>query len=295
MRAPVREPEFPDKRAVRRSFERAAASYDSAAVLHREVGSRLLSHLDLVRVAPRWTVDLGCGTGALLDPLQERFPGATVVGVDIARTMLLRSRRRRPWWRRAFGARGAPLVCADAERLPLATGRCDVVISNLALQWCRPAQFFPECARALSTGGLLMFSTLGPDTLKELRAAFAVVDNAPHVHTFIDMHDLGDALVHAGFAEPVMEMEMLTLEYASVEAIARDLKATGAGNADPSRPRGLFGRDSWKLMAERYERYRRGGSLPATYEVIYGHAWKAQRGAAADGRQVMEFRKRAPA
>ena len=288
----MKEPDPPEKRAVRRAFERAAASYDGAAVLHREIGARLLQHLDPMRVAPGVALDLGCGTGALLEPLARRFPESTILGADIAHAMLLQSRRRAPWWRRAFASQGARLVCADAERLPLGAGSCHLIVSNLALQWCRPPAFFAECARALSTGGLLLFSTFGPDTLRELRASFAEVDRAAHVNSFIDMHDLGDALVHAGFADPVMEMEMMTVEYESVEAVARDLQSLGAVNASPSRSRGLLGRNGWKRMAERYEKYRRDGALPATYEVVYGHAWKTQRRVAADGRQVVEFRSR---
>jgi malonyl-CoA O-methyltransferase len=290
LRAGVKEADFPDKRAVRRAFERAAQSYDSAAVLHREIGARLLQHLDPIRIAPRVAIDLGCGTGALLEPLARRFPATTIVGLDFSHAMLLQSRGRAPRWRRIF-AQGRPLLCADAERLPLTTGACELIVSNLALQWCRPPEVFAEGARVLSNGGLLLFSTFGPDTLRELRESFAAVDAAPHVNPFADMHDLGDALVHAGFADPVMEMEMMTVEYESVQHVARDLKALGAVNASPRRARGLLGREGWEQMAEHYERFRRAGALPATYEVIYGHAWKTQRRVASDGRQVVEFRR----
>ena len=285
----MKDPVFPEKRAVRRAFERAAAHYDEAAVLHREVGRRLLEHLDPIRIDPGRIVDLGCGTGTLLDALGKRHPRADVVGVDIAHSMLIRARRRTPWWRRVLGAHAPRLACGDAEALPLAAACAELVISNLAMQWCRPEAFIAEAARALSVGGLFLFSTFGPDTLKELRAAFAAVDSADHVNTFVDMHDLGDALVHAGFADPVMEMDLITLEYSTVDAIARDLKAVGAHNALPARPRGLSGRQRWKRMAERYETHRRGGALPATYEVIYGHAWKAKPKRSADGRQVIDF------
>ncbi|HEX7559786.1 MAG TPA: methyltransferase domain-containing protein, partial [Usitatibacter sp.] len=186
----------------------------------------------------------------------------------------------------------ARLVCADAERLPLAHGSVDFVFSNLALQWCRPEAAFAEAARVLPTGGLFMFSTLGPDTLKELRAAFSAVDGASHVHGFVDMHDLGDTLVHCGFAEPVMEMEVLTLEYASLGDLARDLKSTGAHNALPRRSPGLVAPRRWKRVVEAYEGRRRDDALPATYEIIYGHAWKAAPRRIADGRQVIDFRER---
>jgi malonyl-CoA O-methyltransferase len=286
------EPALPDKRAVRRSFERAARSYDRNSVLQCEVGLRLLKHLDPIRIDPARVVDLGCGTGAFFEPLRERFPRAQLLGLDIARPMLEVAARRTPWLRRALGLASPRLVCADAERLPLAAGSVPFVFSNLALQWTRPEAVFAEVSRSLATEGLFLFSTFGPDTLKELRGAFAGLDGYDHVNTFIDMHDLGDGLVHAGFANPVMEMEVITLEYACVEAIARDLKAIGARNSLPGRPRGLAGRERWREAIARYEEHRRNGILPATYEVIYGHAWKAPPRRAADGRQVIDFRPR---
>jgi malonyl-CoA O-methyltransferase len=282
-------PEVPVKRDARRAFERAAASYDASAVLHREVGARLFEHLDPIRIEPRRIVDLGCGTGHAFAAIGKRFPGAELIGVDFAEAMLDRARGRSGWLRRAAGYGLPRLVCADAEQLPLAHGSVDFIFSNLALQWCDPRRVFAEAARVLPTGGLIMFSTLGPDTLKELRAAF---DSPTHVHEFIDMHDLGDALVGAGFADPVMEMEVLTLEYAQVADLARDLKATGARNALAQRARGLTTPRRWKRMVERYEARRSGAALPATYEVVYGHAWKIAPRVAADGRQVINFSER---
>jgi len=282
----------PEKRVVRRAFERAASTYDRHAVLQREVGARLAQHLDPVRIEPRRVVDLGCGTGESFAELGRRYPSAGLVGIDLAPAMLARARDRTPAWRRLLRTNTPRLVCADAERLPLAANSTQLVFSNLALQWCRPEAVFAEMARIIEVGGLFIFSTFGPDTLKELRTAFAAVDAYEHVNPFVDMHDLGDALVQAGFAEPVMEMEVITLEYESVEAVARDLKAIGARNAMPGRPRGLSGRGRWKRMAERYERERREGSLPATYEVVYGHAWKVAPKRSADGRQVIDFRPR---
>jgi malonyl-CoA O-methyltransferase len=280
---------LPDKRAVRRAFERAAEGYERSAALQREVGARLLAHLDPIRVAPARLLDLGSGPGAFFEPLAKRFAGAEIVAIDLAFNMLRAAQRRMPWWRRALSARAPRLICADAESLPLRGSSAQLVFSNLALQWCAPAAVFAECARVLETGGLMLFSTFGPDTLKELRDAFATVDGGAHVNSFVDMHDLGDGLVQAGFADPVMEMEMLTLEYASVEAIARELKAIGGHNALPGRARGLSGRHRWARMVEHYERLRREGSLPATFEVIYGHAWKGAPRRAPDGRQVVDF------
>jgi malonyl-CoA O-methyltransferase len=282
----------PDKRAARRAFSRAAAGYDAHAVLQREVGARLLEHLDPIRLDPACVLDLGCGTGALFAGLRERFPRARLVGLDAALPMLRGARARTPWWR-ALAGRTPLLACADAERLPFAHGSVQLALSNLMLQWCDASVVFSEAARVLETGGLLLFSTYGPDTLKELRAAFAATDGARHVNTFVDMHDLGDALVDSGFSDPVMEMETITLEYANVEALARDLKAGGGHNVLPGRPRALGGRAGWRRMAERYEAFRRAGALPATFEVVYGHAWKVAPKRIADGRQVIGF-ERAP-
>jgi malonyl-CoA O-methyltransferase len=282
---------FPEKRAVRRSFERAAPTYDAHSALQSEVGGRLLEHLDPMRLEPRRALDLGCGTGAFLQPLRKRFPGAQLIGVDIAQAMLRRAARRTPAWRRLLGHR-PQLACADAERLPVAAASLELVFSNLVLQWCDPASAFAEVGRVLRPGGLFLFSTFGPDTLKELRAAFAQVDGLGHVNRFVDMHDLGDLLVQHGFADPVMEMEVITLEYSSVEAVARDLKAIGAHNSLPDRPRGLSGRGRWQRVVQSYEARRRDGILPASYEVVYGHAWKAAPRRTPDGRQVVDFHPR---
>jgi malonyl-CoA O-methyltransferase len=285
------EPPAPDKAAVRRAFTRAATRYDQSAVLQREVAKRLLEHLDPIVIEPKLVIDVGCGTGGTLAPLGARFPKATVVGLDFAQAMLVQARQRKPWWKRIFsGAPARHLVCGDAENLPVAGRAAQLLFSNLALQWCRPDRAFAEAARVLAPNGLILFSTFGPDTLKELRQAFAAIDRHQHVSRFIDMHDLGDLLVHAGFSDPVMEMEMITLTYPSIEAVARDLKAIGATNAMPGRRRGLMGRKAWRRASEAYEQLRRDGTLPASYEVIYGHAWRKPPRATADGRQVVDFR-----
>lgn len=280
-----------ERRAIRRSFERAAGTYDAAAILQREVGARLLEHLDPIRLEARRILDLGCGTGSAFAALGERFPKAQLVALDLAPSMLAQAGKRSGWFARAL-RRGPARVCGDAQSLPFAAGSVELVFSNLALQWTDPALVFAEAARVLVPEGLFLFSTFGPDTLREFRAAFAAADGAPHVHDFIDMHDLGDQLVHAGFADPVMEMDHVTLEYDTVEAAARDLQAIGARNAHAGRARGLSGRARWRRMAEAYEAFRRDGALPATYEVIYGHAWKVPPKRSADGRQVMAFQPR---
>lgn len=276
--------------ALRRAFERAASTYDTHAVLQAEVGRRLLEHLEGIRIDPALVVDLGCGTGATLEALRRRFPQARLAAIDIAQAMVRKAIGRTPWWKRALGRGGAWPVCADAERLPLARASTQLVFSNLMLQWTRPETVFGEVARVLDAGGLFLFSSFGPDTLKELRAAFSSVRATDRVNTFIDMHDLGDALVHAGFADPVMEMEIVTLEYATVDALVRELRNLGSRPAAPGR--GLFGKSRWRALVADYERQRRSGAIPATYEVIYGHAWKVPPRKLADGRQVIDFQPR---
>lgn len=260
-----------DKRRLRASFEHAAATYDAAAVLQREIADRLLARLEVVRLRPRVILDLGCGTGYGLRQLGRRYPRARLLGLDIAETMVRRARAQSGLWGRMTGR--CAFACGDAERLPLAPGSVDMVVSNLSLQWCDPPAVFAEVGRVLRPGGLLMFSSFGPDTLRELRAAWGTVDAAPHVHGFIDMHDLGDMLVHAGFADPVMDMEHLTLTYASVQAVMRDLKQLGAHNVALSRARGLTGKSRFARFSAAYESQARDGKIPATYEVVYGHAW----------------------
>jgi malonyl-CoA O-methyltransferase len=259
----------PDKAQLRRAFGRAAACYDEAAVLQREVGERLLGRLDLMRVQPRRILDIGCGTGVATRALMKRYPKAQVVALDLSTAMLGQARRRAPLLRRL------PAVCADAERLPLLPGSVDMVFSNLTLQWCHDLnRAFAGFLRCLRPEGLALFSTFGPDTLKELRRSWAAVDRRTHVNAFVDMHDIGDALVRAGFADPVMEAEAFTLTYDSARDLMRDLKTIGAHNVSAGRPRGMTGKRALAAMEAAYEGFRDAdGRLPATYEVVYGHAW----------------------
>lgn len=296
-----RDPYRLEPASVRRAFERAAATYDSAAVLDREIGQRMAERLALVKLEPAAILDAGCGTGEGLAELRTRFPDAAIAGLDIAFAMLTAARQRlsvnaaegRTLERLLGAAQPRPsgaLVCADLRRLPFIAGAFDLVWSNLALQWINePPAAFEEFRRVLRAGGLLMFTTFGPDTLAELRSAFAEVDRAPHVSRFVDMHDLGDMLLDAGFAEPVMDMEKLTLTYVDADALMRDLKATGARNATAGRRRGLTGRRRWHRLTETLEAFRRDGRLPATFEVVYGHAWKPEPRTAADGRAIVRL------
>ena len=277
-----------DKQAVRRAFSRAAGRYDAAAVLQREVCSRMLERLDLIRLQPARILDAGCGTGWGTRQLSLRYPAAHVAALDIAFGMLQTARGDTGWWKKLFGGGKQSHLCADIEALPLAANSVELVWSNLAVQWMNDLPCaFRELHRTLREDGLLMFSTFGPDTLKELRAAFAGVDGHSHVSRFIDMHDIGDMLVGAGFAEPVMDMEMLTLTYDDMRAVMQDLKSIGAHNATTGRSNGLMGKTAWQQVMANYERFRRDDKLPATFEIVYGHAWKPRPRQAADGRAII--------
>ncbi len=260
-----------DRKEIRAAFERASDTYDVAAVLQREISDRLLERLDFIRLAPARVLDAGCGTGYSLAPLARRYRSASIIGLDMATGMLRQARRRGGWWSR-LGSRRQYLA-GDFGQLPFADASVDLVFSSLALQWCRPEAVFAECRRVLRPGGLLIFSTFGPDTLKELRQAWSAVDGGAHVHGFIDMHDLGDQLVHAGFAEPVLDVERLTLTYENARDLLLDLKHLGAHNALATRHRGLTGKRRFSAFTAAYEQWRRDGRLPATYEVVYGQAW----------------------
>ncbi|MNC84486.1 Malonyl-[acyl-carrier protein] O-methyltransferase [compost metagenome] len=284
-----------DKRLVRRSFEHAAVTYDAAAVLQNEICRRMLARLDYIKLAPTTVLDAGSGTGNAIAGLLARYPGSRVVALDIALAMARRARERRPWWRSLFDRRRPRLaaVCGDIERLPLAPRCAGLVWSNLALQWIdEPQQALAEMHRVLAPGGLVLFSSFGPDTLKELRAAFQGVDHRTHVHRFIDMHDMGDRLVACGFADPVMDMEVVTLTYDDVRGLMRDLKAIGARNATLGRPAALTGKSLLAGVSRNYEAFRRDGKLPATFEVIYGHAWKPMPRTSPTGHPVIDIKPR---
>ncbi len=257
-----------DTAQVKRAFNRAAKDYDAHAPLQREVRERLLEKLDLVTLEPEAVLDAGCGPGGALKPLAKRFPKAELVALDIAPGMLAEARRQKPWFRTLKTVEG------DLARMPLEDDSVDLVFSNLALQWVNaPDDAFAEFRRALRGGGLIVFSTFGPDTLRELREAWSAADGFTHVNRFLDLHDLGDALVRAGFTEVVMDVEHFTLTYEDTRALLRDLKIIGAHNVNAGRAHGLTGRGRFAAFERAYENFRIDGRLPATYEVVYGTAW----------------------
>jgi malonyl-CoA O-methyltransferase len=252
---------------VRRSFGRASASYDAAAVLQADVRELLLERLALTDLAPRVAVDVGAGTGHASRALKRRYPGARVIALDFALDML-RVAGRQQSWLRPFSR-----ICAAAERLPLADGSVDLIVSNCMLQWSDIDVVFAEFRRVLAPRGLVTFTTLGPDSLRELRNAWLQVDAHTRVSQFMDMHDIGDALIRAGFAAPVLDVDRYTLLYSDVGRLAADLKAIGARNATAGRLRGLTTPRKFAAMQAAYERYRDNDRLPATYEVVFGQAW----------------------
>ena len=267
---------------MRSDFGRAAASYDEAAVLAKEVGLRMTAKLDFIKLAPARAADIGCATGDGIRLLQARYPQVLPLAVDYAPAMLAEVSRRVPWLDR-LRRRAPRCLAADVRALPLAGGSLGLAWSNLMLHWLDdPLPALRELHRVLETGGLLLFSVLGPDTLQELRGAGATT-----LRRFHDMHDLGDMLLAAGFADPVMEMEKITLAYASPRGLLRDQRRLGVRD-------GLFGpmgfREGRRLFRA-WESQRCDGRLPATFEIVYGHAWKAEPKASADGRAIIRFHK----
>ncbi len=268
-------------------------TYAGAAMLEAEVGERMLERLDYVKLAPRRILDAGAGGAPQAANIARRYPGAQLLALDLALPMLQTIAPRNLARRLLDRARGRtePLaVCADMARMPVAAGACSMVWSNMALHWTSdPPAAIGEFHRVLEVEGLLMFSTLGPDTLKELRLALAGAGGAPRVHGFIDMHDIGDMLVAAGFAAPVMDTETITLTYSSAAEMFADLRASGQTCALAGRSRGLTGTRGWRGAIRALEASMREGRLPATIEVVYGHAWKPVPRRSAEGHPIVRL------
>jgi malonyl-CoA O-methyltransferase len=288
-----------DLARVRRLFA-DPARVSPSEFMRREVASRMAERLALVKIAPRHVLDAGCGPGADLDQLQKTYPAAQVLGVDAAPSMLAQAgsgtQAPRSLLSRLLPAKtGIDLVCADFGALPLGPNSIDLVWSNCALHWHpQPDVLFAEWRRVLRTDGLLMFSSFGPDTFRELRSAFAAVDDTPHALPFVDMHDFGDQLVEAGFTTPVMDMETITVTYDTAQALLADVRAFG-GNPLATRRRGLIGRGAWAHMLAALERGRRpDGKLGLTFEIIYGHAFRPAPKVTAAGEAIVRFQPRKP-
>jgi len=257
-----------DQQRVRRNFGHAANSYDHHDALQREVGDALLERLGFYLETPQRVVDVGAGTGRGTALLKQRYPKAEVIAVDLALPML-RVAKQHSSWLKPFRR-----VCAEATHLPLADHSVDVLYSNLCFQWVDdlPA-LFGECMRVLKPGGFLAFSSFGPDTLMELRAAWAEADQLPHVARFLDMHDVGDAMLNAGLRDPVLDVFRYTLTYSEPRKLLEELQGLGATNADRARARGLTGKGRYQRMLAAYEAMRVDGRIPASWEVVSAHAW----------------------
>jgi malonyl-CoA O-methyltransferase len=271
-----------DQRHIRRAFSRSAAGYDAAAALQHEVEKRLMESLDYFALrsgqdaaAPSVVLDVGCGPAHAAAAMRKRWPKAQVVALDLALPMLREAKKQSGWWK------PFQRVCADLRALPLAEGTVDVLFCNLSLQWVDdlPAAF-NGFRRVLKPGGLLVCSTFGPETLQELRDAFAHADAVPHVSPFPQIAQFGDALMMAGFRDPVLDRDRFTLTYDDLPALMRELRAMGATNALQHRRHTLTGRARFTAAASAYEPLRRAdGKLPSTWDVIYAHAWAPPPGA----------------
>jgi malonyl-CoA O-methyltransferase len=283
-----------DRNRLRRAFDRAAPKFDSVAALHREIADRMIERLSIIRLNARVILDAGSATGYATKLLRKRFAHSFVIELDYSEVMLRqRANRRRtyvPW----SGLQRSS-VCADFQRMPLAPSSVDLVWSNLALHWADEiSAVFAEAHRVLRPGGLLMFSMFGPDTLKELKSTFRDTGsrvNGFRVNRFVDMHDVGDVLVKSGYADPVMDMENLTLTYTNVAALLHDLKAQGSSSTQELAHKGLAARNIYAKVVARYEAFRGGGGrVPATFEIVYGHAWKSPPRLSPTGKPVIGIR-----
>lgn len=257
-----------ESRAVRRAFERAGDGYDAHALVAERAQAELFERLQLIGFEPASVLDLGCGTGRATRALKDCWRGARVVGLDASAAMLRVAGTRRGLLRRFARVR------ADAARLPFRDAAFDLVWSNLLLPWVDLDAALVEVRRVLVPRGYFTFAALGPDTLRELLEAWAAVDTRVHVHAFVEMHDLGDALVRAGFADAVLDVERVTLTYPDLPALVRELRALGATNAAAGRPRALGGRARLARLLAACDARREHGRLPATCELVYGQAWR---------------------
>lgn len=266
-----------NQRSLRLSRQRAANHYDKAAFIAREVGERMFSRLAYIKSHPHTILDLGAATGFFSHKLLKHYEAKHIIAIDNSPKLLQQAIEKQHGWKRWFCPKQLFALCADTDQLPLSAQSVDMIWANLSLLWhATPDQTLAECYRLLPAGGLLMFSTFGPDTLKELRRAFRGIDHYQHVHDFIDMHDIGDALIREGFSAPVMDMEYLTVTYSSPQDIFWDLRHSAMNNMSANRRPGLMGCKAWQQMLNQYELSRQNDELPVTFEIIYGHAWKGE-------------------
>lgn len=268
---------------ISKAFNQHAADYELAAKVQQEIGERLLERLLYLKMVPQRILDLGCGTGYFSRELAKMYPQAQIVGLDVALNMLAQARKKHSWRRKW------PLVAADMQQLPFADGAFDLVFANQVLHWSESlSTVFRELNRVMRAQGCLMFTTLGPDTFKELKEAWSTADTHAHVNEFPDMHDVGDCLMGEHFLEPVVDMELLSMHYGSLAQLVRSLKNQGVKNINAQRNHGLTGKASWKTFEQNYTALQtNNGKYPLTYEVVYGHAWKGEQRKMAQGTETL--------
>lgn len=256
------------KKDIQAAYHRSAQTYADSAVIYQEIGGRLISRLDYMQCDPKVILDAGCGLGNFSQELTLRYPKAQVIGLDFAKAMIQNSSVKNMQW-----------ILGDMEKLPLQPESVDMIFANQSIQdVADTVSLFRAFHRVLKPGGVLLFSCLGPDTLKELKAAWACVDTYGHVNEPKDLHTLGDELLSNQFLQPVMDMETITVNYRHPKTLLKDLKAQGSYNGHPLRRRGLMGQDAMEYLINGIEKQRQeNGKIPLTYEVIYGHAWRGEK------------------
>jgi malonyl-CoA O-methyltransferase len=268
---------------ISKAFNKQASTYEKAAKVQHEIGSRLLERLQYLKIDPKYILDLGCGPGTFSRELALLYPKARIVGLDLASAMLGMARKKQSWrckW---------SLVAADMNHLPFATGLFDLVFANQVIHWGNSLDsVLRELNRVMKVNGCFMFTTLGPDTFKELKTCWAGANSHAHINEFADMHDIGDLLLSEYFVDPVMDMEELIVHYESVAHLVKALKNQGVKNINPARNRGLTGRASWREFENNYQQIRTdNGKYPLGYEVVYGHAWKSERQKTSTGTETL--------
>ena len=269
-----------DKKRAQASFNKASAIYEDSAVLQKQVLEEMFLRLKLLKINPNSILDLGCGPGNAGPELKAAYKPHDLIYLDFAYDMLRKAEEKnRDHFLKVFSSKTTQrFICADMEAIPLAENSVDMVWSNLSLQWCNDLdQVFTQIAKTLTHNGLFIFSTFGPSTLHELRMSLASFSQYSHVNQFIDMHDIGDALMRCGFSDPVLDVDVYTLTYSTFKEVMYDLKQIGARNALQGRAKGMTGKSFLYQLEKLYEVYRADEKLPASYEVVYGHAWKVNK------------------
>ncbi|CAM4382788.1 MAG: Malonyl-[acyl-carrier protein] O-methyltransferase [Legionellaceae bacterium] len=259
-----------DIRKIIHHFNQAAETYPTVSILQKEVGLQLIQRLSFIKIEPKTILDLGCGTGFFTPYLKKCFPNATIISLDIAFNMLTMAKKKAKWFSKPS------LICAASGNLPFSNHSIDFIFCNQVFHWDTAIQkTLLELKRILTPNGLLLFSTLGPDTLKELRFCWQEIDSYQHIHTFLDMHDIGDMLVQTGFYDPVMDSQYMTLAYKDIHTLFHELKANGASNASLYQNPSLSGKNKLANCSQKYENFRTAENrLPATFEILFGHAWQ---------------------